>query len=34
MFFVHEIHALDPATTEAFETSLRDDGVPALASDE
>jgi hypothetical protein len=34
MFFVHEIHALDPAATEAFETSLRDGWVPALASDE
>ena len=32
MFFVHEIHALDPATAEAFEKSLRDEWVPALAS--
>jgi hypothetical protein len=31
LFFVHEIHALDPATAEAFEASLRDEWVPALA---
>ena len=34
MFFVHEVHALDPAATGAFETALRDDWVPALASDD
>jgi hypothetical protein len=34
MFFVHEVHALDPSATEAFETALRDDWVPALANDD
>jgi hypothetical protein len=34
MFFVHEIHALEPVATEVFEASLRDDWVPALATDD
>lgn len=34
MFFVHEIHALDPAGTEAFDTALREQWVPAVADDD
>jgi hypothetical protein len=31
LFFVHEIHALDPSDADAFAASLRDEWVPALA---
>ena len=31
MFYVHEIHALDASGAEAFETTLREQWVPALA---
>jgi hypothetical protein len=34
MFFVHEIHSVDPAQTDAFETTLREEWVPALAADD
>jgi hypothetical protein len=33
MFFVHEIHALEHAGAEEFETTLRDQWVPALATE-
>lgn len=33
MFFVHEIHALDATRAQAFEETVRDHWVPALASD-
>jgi hypothetical protein len=33
MFFVHEIHALDPDTADTFEASLREAWLPALAGD-
>ena len=34
MFFVHEVHALDPDSADPFESSLRDQWVPALAGDD
>src|SRR5262245_60798350 len=34
MFFVHEVHALDPGSADSFESSLRDQWVPAVASDD
>jgi hypothetical protein len=34
MLYVHEVHALDPVAAGAFEATLRDDWVPALADDE
>jgi hypothetical protein len=33
MFYVHEIHALDAAGAETFETLLREQWVPALAGE-
>jgi hypothetical protein len=33
MFYVHEIHALDAAKAEGFETLVREQWVPALAND-
>ena len=33
MFYVHEIHALDAAEAAGFETLVREQWVPALASD-
>jgi len=33
MFFVHEIHALDSTGTAEFERSVRDELLPAIASD-
>jgi hypothetical protein len=33
MFYVHEIHALDAARGEAFETMVHDHWVPALAAE-
>jgi hypothetical protein len=33
MFYVHEIHALDAAAADDFETLVREQWVPALATD-
>ena len=33
MFYVHEIHELDASRAEDFETLVREQWVPALASD-
>jgi hypothetical protein len=33
MFFVHEIHALNASRAEEFETTLRDEWIPALAGE-
>ncbi len=33
MFYVHEIHALNAARADSFETTIRDQWVPALAAE-
>jgi hypothetical protein len=33
MFYVHEIHAVDAARAETFETTMREQWVPALAAE-
>lgn len=34
MLYVHEIHSLDPARADEFETALRSQWVPAIAEDD